>query len=248
MTFDTLNKVYIVPTDDTEESMEFLKKMIAKIKPRYLFTHLLRKEKVAYTRQFTRDLIEYAFISPYDIKYNTDNVVKVRNDKYCEKYLWLLDLCCKYYTGIYPYLFTDVPFKYNKEAGIVSNSSRFSNYETKLYTLFRAMMGRYIQGPIIITIDAIHLRTVMSYRYPGVPKIPNLLVGKYQTKNRLGTPVLLNAEVIQRLDKSLRIDNYYLEANHGAGLALFGRKKTLMARENVATREEVEGGEENGSI
>ena len=241
MTFDTLNKVYIVPTDDTEESMEFLKKTIAKIKPRYLFTHLLRKEKVAYARQFTRDKIEYSFISPYDVKHNTDNVIKVKSDKYCEKYLWLLDLCCKYYTGIYPYLFMDIPFTYNKEAGIVSNSSRFITYETKLYTTFIAMMGRYIQGPVVMTIDAIHLRNVMSYRYPGNARIVNLLFGKYQTKNRLGTPVILNQELIDKLDKSLRIDNYYLEANQGAGLAMFKRKKTLMAREHVATREEAEG-------
>ena len=77
MTFDTLNKVYIIPTDDTEESMEFLKKMIAKIKPRYLFTHLLRKDgglaNASVTIVETEDFKNFNLLEWNDTSYQNSN-------------------------------------------------------------------------------------------------------------------------------------------------------------------------------
>ena len=226
---------YVVPMDQSQESKNFLIKAIKNLKPRYLFLTELKRPNAQLSQgeRFIKDKLEFGVIEPYDIKYETDVVKAMRADEYNQSYIDLLDVALKNYVHLFSYLGKEEPYRYDENKTFVQNASIFQNYEANLYHIVGSLIKKAISGPVLMTIDVLHLRNVKSYRYPGTPQIPKLFEGKVMRyKTRVGLPIILNPKLINDLDKWIRKDNYELEQLSDDECP-FKKKSVRMPREHV---------------
>lgn len=226
---------YVVPMDQTQESKNFLIKSIKNLKPRYLFLTELKRPNAQLSQgeRYIKDKLEFGVIEPYDIKYDTEVVKALKADVYNQPYLDLLSIALKYQVHIFSYLGKDEPYRWDDTKTFTQNASIFQNYEADLYHVIGSLLRKSITGPIIMTIDVLHLRSFKSYRYPGALQIPKLFEGKIKRyRNRVGVPTILNPKLIKNLDKKIRKDNYELEQDDSQDYP-FKKGSIRMPREHV---------------